>query len=655
MKQLIKIVLLTFLIFNITTAMTKTKKCKEKCCDTCCLAYNDCDPCCCISSLYGHPFLAYRSQSVNASRDLVGWQQFINRDSRENYYGALALTFEYTRSIKPERIAQFFFGRDIIGCNSLLIQGSLVENRNGKAWLADYFGLPLDFESCVSFCPRIENYIADIHAYVGLDGAKRGMYFKIHAPFVRTKWQLNISESVKTEGTQSFPRGYMAEDVVERNKLAKTFIESVSGFHTFGDMQDSLEFGKMTPFKIEKTRISDVQIIFGWNPVREDDRVFGFNFRVDAPTGNRPCSFYLFEPIVGNGKHWAVGVGFNSSSILWRSETNPDNFFGVWIDANLNHLIKSCQCRSFDFCGKPNSRYMLLEEVGPNNADISYAPISDIIEQEDLDIFVFDLDQQIFATNQYQKKLIPTINWSTFPVDVRIDIQADIAIKFSYVKNNWGWDFGYNLWARSGEKYTLKDDCCYDCEEEIKYAIKGDAFIYGYRNFTYDPNEEPPLNTPVPNNPPVPISATQSCADIHSGKNFPAHTESNPALTNPEIDNPNSIADATDTGIGDEIVLATNQEDAGLFDTIYSGEIELPIRSSFDPVLVSRKDLDMSKGPSAVTHKFFVHFNYAGKNETRDWTPFIGIGGEIELDTWCTMRRGVSQWGGWIKGGVAFN
>ena len=655
MKRLIKLTFFFIIISNFTTSMADNiccankSCCKDKCCDKYNIVYNcDCDPCCCISSLYGYPFLAYRSQSVNAARDLVGWQQYINKFDMEKYYFTFATTFEYTRSFNAKRISQFFFGKDLINCNTLKIQGSAIENRDPRAWLADYFGLPRDFESNVSFCPQIENYILDLNFYVGLDEVRRGMYLKIHAPFVYTKWQLNMCEPVQNQGTESdglYPAGYMDEATVPKSKLAKTFTESISGSHTFGDMQAPIKFGKMTPYKIIKSRISDVQIIFGWNPIREKDYVFGLNFRVDAPTGNRPCSLYLFEPIVGNGKHWGIGAGFNSESTLWRAKNDPENYFSVWIDANLTHLVRSCQCRSFDFCGKPNSRYMLLEKMTAEIEDnLRIAPL-ELIQTDTLPNF----DKAQVPDYQYAKKLIPAVNWSTFPIDVRVDIQADLAIKFAYVKQNWDIDFGYNLWARTGEKFSFIDNCCADCDEEL-YAIKGDTYIYGYRAEDIAP---------------VALSATQSCADIHTGKNYPwkdTTDENTYPPTNPNIDNP-IILTNTAIPIPGEYIAAGGNSNTG--DDILVENVSatgLYTRTSFQPILVSRRQtclgntrhLNTEKGPSAVTHKFFAHFNYSGKGKHEDWTPFIGIGGEVEFDSWCTARRGVCQWGAWIKLGSSF-
>jgi len=120
---------------------------------------------CCDKTFIGpcdsYPFLATRSQSVNAARELVGWQQYINKYDVDSAYGAFSIAVEYTNTFKADQIAKFFFGRDLTFSNyegsdksrTLLIQGSTVQDRDSRAWLADYFGLPTDFESRVRFNP----------------------------------------------------------------------------------------------------------------------------------------------------------------------------------------------------------------------------------------------------------------------------------------------------------------------------------------------------------------------------------------------------------------------------------------------------------------------------------------------------------------------
>ncbi|MFC1842942.1 hypothetical protein ACFLYU_04755 [Candidatus Dependentiae bacterium] len=609
------------------------------------------EPTCCNSLCNGYPFLLPRSQGRNAARELVGCQEFMNKYDMGSKYGYFSVAVEYQRSFWAQQIPRYYFGQDYIECKYLKIQGSKVANRDRRAWLADYFGLPPDYDSRVSFCPRVQNAIVDLNLYYGLDSVTEGLYVKVVAPIVWTKWELNPCEKICTDGIQSFSAGYMAEDEVTRENLSKNFLQFMSGNYTFGDMKTPIKYGLMSCHKCTtKTRLSELRASLGYNFVLDKDYHFGFFFQVSAPLGNRPCAKYLFEPIVGNGKHWEIGGGLSGSWIFNQCEDNPERYMGIWIDMTLTHLIKSCQRRSFDILCKSNSRYMLLEQLDTNEKDLK---------------IVYD-GESIVANLQYKKNLIPAINWSTFRTDVRIDLQTDIAIKLGFVRNNSSFDIGYNFWARSGEKFARECRCT--CEPTCKYAVKGDTFVYGYYGGAQENS--------------IPLSATQSEASIHSGKNHPAFLldPTNPIDTNPSIDNKNPDGYNTYSQANPLVAKGSTE----------------PVNTSIQPILLSQANINLQDSPSALTHKIFAHFGYAWKNDidnenNNNGIPFVGFGGEIEFarnrckiechscnkkqcyscnscscqdtyyacdyccDKHCGKRMGISQWGVWLKGGVAFN
>jgi len=678
MKKLLKSLLTISLFTSViaysdcgecATAKNCCKSCNSNCCNNCCY---DCNACC-LGPCDGYPFLAYRSQSRNAARELVGWQQFINQADKKCMYGAFYTTLEYTRSFKPRHLARYLFGCDLDCCNTLLIQGSQVPDRSPRAWLADYFGLAPDFSSRVSFCPHIENVIIDFNFYLGLDELTPGLFFRVQAPIAWTKWELNMCECIKEAGTLGFLAGYMNNKYVPDTQqdfgvayelLPKSFTEAASGNITFGDMKECMKFGRITNCRLTETRLADLRASFGYNFVLKKDMHLGAFLHAAAPTGNKPDACYLFEPIVGNGKHWELGVGITGSYIFWRSQEYDERYMGVWLEATLTHLFRNCQCRSFDFCCKPNSRYMLLTQMGTNNDGIKG-----------------DVDGTITsASHQYKKNLIPAINWSTFMIDVEIPLQADIAIKVGYTRCNWNFDLGYNLWARSGEKFCHNcchdccDDCCNGCctsactcSSDKQFAIKGDSFLYGSSDGTITGNV-------------YPLSATQCHANIHGGKNYPEKSDANtdrPA-TNPGVNNATYAFAETDELFG--LGLGNTQPDD-------------QIRTSIQPIIIAKKMLNLGRSPNAITHKLFTNIGYAWKDRNDAWIPFIGMGGEIEFaqtgdccddckyssscwtnscshscsgcgaccngfydDNCCTKKRaGVHQFGIWLKGGISFD
>lgn len=579
-----------------------------------------------------NPYFSIRSQSVNAARELVGWQTHINLFDKDCLYGSFSITPEYTRSFRSGRIAEYIFGDDVTATSSkgtLAISGSQADNRGSHDWLADYFGLPTDFKSEVTFKPRIENFLVDFNLYLGLDEWMCGLYFRIHAPVVYTRWDLRATEAVSDAGTDAYLAGYMSNDAagIANATLRKDFLTAVDGTNTFGDMKEALKYGKMSKDRDTKTRLSDIEAALGWNFWQCEDYHFGLAIRGSAPTGNRANAEYLFEPIVGNGNHWTLGGGVSAHAVLWRG-CDEDHFFGVWLDANITHLFRTKQTRSFDLKNKPNSRYALLAEMtstvgnnlfaSPNQASVN--PTTGVA-----------------PSHQYAGKLLPVINVTTFDVNVSIDVQVDAALKFSYYNCGFEADLGYNLWARSGEKFKLRDSSTFT---EKKYVLKGDSHLYGFVG------ADNAARTPVA------LSASQSLSDIHAGTNYVNRPVTDADTRNPRVDDAKFAQTSAGPAVmtNAQVITATSTAKAD----VVAARID-QTRTSGTPIFVKADDIDMSKTPSAMSHKLFGHISY-NWDDCEDWIPFLGVGGEIEwAGKYDSNYAAVSQWGVWIKGGISFN
>src|SRR5271163_99737 len=177
-----------------------------------------------------------RSQSFNAARQIVGWNNVdwgINRKPQPESYSSFNVIFEYTQTFRADRLARALFGADLIctGCNesSIQISGSAVAGRSSTDWLADYFGLSTDFQSTINFSPKISNFILEFNYYVGLDAWVEGMYFNIFGPFVHTKWNLNAQECNITQGTNGYFQGYFSSVPVPYTQLNNSFLSYANG------------------------------------------------------------------------------------------------------------------------------------------------------------------------------------------------------------------------------------------------------------------------------------------------------------------------------------------------------------------------------------------------------------------------------------------
>jgi len=621
------------------------------------------------------PYYSIRSQSVNAARELVGWTDHINKFDMEKFYGSFSATFEYSQSFRNKRISRCLFGSSLTDCGdcgeAIRVSGTRTAPRGECDWLADYFYLPTDFKSTLNFDPKIRNFLVDFNLYLGLDEWVKGMYIRVHAPVVHTKWDLNFCES-KATGTDGHDAGYFncsgtnLLEAIPRSALLNNFSEYACGqapkpfpIDATTPATGSLTFQPLCFAKIKncdqtETALADLRFAWGWNFVRDEDYHFGLNVRFAAPTGNRPKGEFLFEPIVGNGNHWELGGGLTSHFSLWRSE-DQESSFEFFLDANVTHLFKTRHTRTFDLCGKPMSRYMLAIGMTTDVGDLTAGASSSTATP---------------PTHVFNNTFAPVANLTTFDVDVSVGAQGDVVAMFNYTRKNFGWDFGYEFWGRSCEKFDC--DTCEPCppcsagkcgpsllSTKTQWALKGDAHVYGGEA----------LNC-------VPLSATQSLATINAGRNIAAvgitpedDAARKAAAVNPKVDNPQQ---------------AFNNGNA-VFTSI--APFITPMNTSKEPVLLCKDSVDFV-GTKGISHKIFTHLGYNWMDK-EDWIPFIGVGVSVEFgsgrsscndkcdpcpstssgcdtvcdtscdtkcDTKCDscIKCSVSQWGVWVKGGISY-
>lgn len=565
---------------------------------------------------FGRTIIIPRSETENAARSLAGWQEHINDFNVGRNYFSFYLAPEYKRSFHNSQLADFLLGRQ----HCFRVEGSRVLNRSGEAILADYFGLPQDFKSTICFHPLITSFVFDMQCYVGLDCLLEGLYLRLHMPVCHTKWNLNLSECVEEKGTSAMPAGYMAATNVPRNQLSCSFKEAITGYAcnelkqqqplTFGDMQDPLQFGRIQGRRAE-SRLSDVQFVVGYNTLNGETYHAGLNARFSFPSGNRPDPKYFFNPIIGNGHHWAVGVGFTSHKLVWQSADKLD-FTGFWLDANITHLFADEQCRSYDFINNPGSRYMLLSMISPvENADVYIGGVP--------------------IAQQYQRRLLPAINVTTLNSKISMKAQVDLVAKWSLQYCGVQYDLGYNFWYRCAE--TLHSRGCIGSN----LGFKGDAQVYGFVSVAAGDFVV---------NQPLPLNVTQHEATLSGGQgagNFVPGFE----FANKNADNP---ALATDS----------NGNVLNQLNGVDSAALMIPqqqISASNGPILITDDMIDVCSGlnPKALSHKIFGNIGYTWEQPNICVAPFLNLGAEVEWRCGCVKdNSAISQWGVWAKGGLSY-
>ncbi len=575
------------------------------------------------------PYFPIRSQGLNTPRHASGVIQQVFIRSDDPLAGTFSAALSYTRSFDHDAITRCLFGTDC--CPAITISGSQVADRGATDWLADYFYLPTDFKSTLSFKPRIDNLLLDLNFHIDLNEWVDGLYVACYAPIVHSRWNLNMCETVELKGTNSHSPGYFTPDTLQRNNLLNNFTEYAAGESTgpftqtvgdtFAITFARLNNARISQTSLNQTRAADLRVIIGYEAIRTDRLLFGFQALVTGPTGNRPEGEYFFEPIIGNGHHWELGAAVQANGVPWRSHDEEKQLI-LTGNLSLMHLFKARQHRTFDLKGKPFSRYMLAERLG--------TPIKNNLKGD-----------STAPSAQFCNEFTPVANLSNLAVEVSAALQAEFTAMLTLASRKCSWDFGYNFWARTCETIRLRDVTPF--ENNTKWALKGDAHVFGFDRGAAGAG---PLVGAVA------LSATENKATIESGTNFTADYTLAQGVLNPGIDNPqNAHGDAS--GGASNNPLSTDPNAANI-----------TIKTSLNPIFISATDIDVCEQRThGLSNTVFTHFNYTWADR-EGWIPYLGIGGQAEFahnsdncsDDSCNscISCALSQWGIWLKGGITF-
>lgn len=553
-------------------------------------------------------FMTYRSQGCNLARNNSGW---LHRCTDNN----TSVAVEYTHSFDANAISDYFFG-----CRELTFSGSRVPQRGACDILADYFGLPTDYQGTLSFSPSIQNVIADFDFYFPF-GCNNQFNGRLTVPLVYTKWALYPCERTITPGTLDYPAGYMSKDIITRSELEQGPLAVLSGTSTFGDLSLPLQYGRICSHEQILTKFSDVFVALGYAVCCDEEKRLNLDVNVTIPTGTLADATFLFSPQIGNGYHWALGIGLSTNYQLISSNCATCSL-SVYLDATIQHLFKSTQKRSYDLTENgPGSRYILLMDMikmVSNTQGFSPIPGQDLIDR------------------QYITRLLYVADATTLDSKIKIDVQADIVAKLGMTYHCWDFELGYNFWGRSAEKLI--------CREPLKhkyYGVKGDAQVYGFLDIGAG---AVPLVVEVdPTLIPLPLNATQSHATIHAGQGA-GNTTNN--FINSNADNA-----ALMYNVGFPIAQTSA---ASLVNTGVTSLAQ--VNGSNQAITLTDVDINNCSGlsPRSLSHTLFGSIRYEFQT-CHQPQPYLLLGAQGEFaGSTHGKKTAISQWGIWLKCGVNY-
>lgn len=211
--------------------------------------------------------------------------------------------------------------------------------------------------------------------------------------------------------------------------------------------QKNWNFGRInSDCSKDKWGVADIEVKFGYNTFTNECANLNGYIGFVAPTGTKVRAREVFEPIVGNNKHWGVMFG-STAGFTFVSKCNWDI---EWlIDYNTRYLFSNHQVRSFDLNDKSWSRYMEVYS-SPEQASQAFT---------DSDASAGTSGINVFTT--------------CFKVKPGFQGILNNAWLFKWYGDCWTglFEVGFNLYARQAER--LEIDCCGVLEGVALKSVKG--------------------------------------------------------------------------------------------------------------------------------------------------------------------------------------
>ena len=301
-----------------------------------------------IGSLYvnAYKYIGYSYYNPAPITHLTAGKKF--RDNNVQYASRFEVTTTFVESYDAEQIASYLNPFDT---KELRVKESVAANTNpfidnGAQDILSYnFNLVTQngtFESLLSFSPVKKVFTLGLNVYKECDFG----WIQVTLPFRHMETDMKLQERILNDG------GGAAHDLGNFN---------IGGNFQVGSMKEAfasknMKYGRING-KRKKYGFSDCLVKIGCE-YKNNERVYVRPFvGTILPFSNKAQAEYMFEPILGNGKHFGIVCGSEYGREFIHDSTRNVTFSGI---AQVSYLFANHQIRSFDPAGKPWGRYMAM-------------------------------------------------------------------------------------------------------------------------------------------------------------------------------------------------------------------------------------------------------------------------------------------------------
>ncbi len=391
---------------------------------------------CCVSAYTNKTFLMPRPQNIDLPMQSTTFHEFKQRGERK-FKGNLQISGFYKESTAESDLAKYFLihGKSIINLPvsaNITTDGAPISTSStvtNDLDLGYIMHLLLPAANATTFNnetgivkfgadPYQTNYGLRFDYCQGLDAILHGLYFYANTPLVYLENKVRFSvASNPSPSTGALTNPQTTIGQYFRGEYAASGAEYLT---------QKLTYAKMGGTKTA-TGFADIDLGLGYTFCNRETHHASIAIALTIPTGNKAKGEYVFEPIYGNGDHFALGADLGG---FRRLVGNFEHNLKVNIAGKYRYLFIHNEQRTLGIKGRNFGQYYLLGKAGA----VADTP------------------------------LIPAANLLTMPVDVTPGSQFDGIAGITYNYRGFSADLGYNLYYREAEKVSLRSafvDCTY--------------------------------------------------------------------------------------------------------------------------------------------------------------------------------------------------
>lgn len=301
-----------------------------------------------------------------------------------------------------------------------------------------------------------------VNYHQDLNKLYKGLYLEVSAPIVHVEREVNatvrsLDAATVTDATKQYVKSYVdyfnGNDAVSP-AVARTNRVNLSGAAVAGAGEvsffpvniDTLQNATLRDTKV--TGLADLDCKVGYRFLDSDWYDLGLYAGLTIPTGNRSKGEELFEAIVGNGGHFALGAGLRGGVHVWGDDKKDNSCFNVFVHSELDYRynFKATERRTLGLKNMNGASQWAL--VGQLDTTANFL--------QSANGAVAGGGAVAPANAQRLSSLLPLANVSTMDVDVTPGSQVNFNLSVGTGWEGFTVDLGYHLFFREEEEVKMK-------------------------------------------------------------------------------------------------------------------------------------------------------------------------------------------------------